>query len=191
MAGKKRRLPRNLISLVLALAIVTLFAVYLEQQHLGTDPAPVNRAASQHPDLILTNSASTRFGEDGQIRYRTRSVLVRRFPSTDIVRLEKPRITSYEGDRNAWYLTAEHGETLPGREVVRLMEDVILSNPESELEIKTSELSITPDKKYAQTDKPVTITGRGSITTGIGMEAFMMDERVKLLSDVRTHYEKR
>jgi lipopolysaccharide export system protein LptC len=182
-------MPNNLLSATLVIAIVVLFAVYWEEQRPNIKQAGANLSPSQNPDLVLHNTMSSRFGEDGQLKYEVRSIQAQRLPALDIIRLKKPRMTSYDDAKGHWYLSAEWGESRPKGEVLRLIEDVTITNPKTQLAIRTSELTITPDKKYAQTSKPVTIKDPGSTTTTVGLKAFLAEERIELLSNVKTHYE--
>jgi LPS export ABC transporter protein LptC len=44
------------------------------------------------------------------------------------------------------------------------------------------------DASYLTTGKPVKITTTESVTTAIGMNAYLNDEKVKLLKNVKTLY---
>ena len=58
-----------------------------------------------------------------------------------------------------------------------------------ELEIETRDVRVLPDTQYGETDKPVVIRTPGSVTTSIGMRAYMGQRRIELLSGVKTIYE--
>jgi len=55
-------------------------------------------------------------------------------------------------------------------------------------ELKTSVLYLEPSRRYAQTDKPVTITDAGSTINATGIKIFFDEQRIELLSTVVGNY---
>ena len=60
-----------------------------------------------------------------------------------------------------------------------------------DLDIWTERLKVLPDTEYAETSEPVTIRTPGSISTGVGMRAYLDETRFQLLSQVRTDVHRR
>ena len=58
-----------------------------------------------------------------------------------------------------------------------------------EYEIITSDLTIKPEEKFAQTKKAARITNQGTVTNTIGLKVVFKEGRVQLSDRVRTIYE--
>ncbi|MFT7491994.1 MAG: lipopolysaccharide export system protein LptC [Pseudohongiellaceae bacterium] len=58
-------------------------------------------------------------------------------------------------------------------------------------ELRTSVLYLEPSRRYAQTDKPVTIHDAGGVIKATGMKIFFNEQRVELLSAVIGRYSPR
>ena len=61
--------------------------------------------------------------------------------------------------------------------------------PSDELKVSTPLLVVYPEKDYAETDRPVTITEPRGRTEGVGMEAFLEEQRLVLLNEVYSRYD--
>ena len=57
--------------------------------------------------------------------------------------------------------------------------------------ITTSRLTVFPEKDYAQTRQPVRIEAANGVTTATGMNAYLNEGRMLLLSNVRGQHELR
>ena len=57
--------------------------------------------------------------------------------------------------------------------------------------LTTSRLSVFPEREYAETEQAVRIETVNGVTTANGMQAFLNDGRLLLLSNVRGQHEAR
>ena len=56
--------------------------------------------------------------------------------------------------------------------------------------LTTSYLHVIPNQDFAETDKPVTIADANTIINAVGLELNNKTQILRLLSQVKTHYEK-
>ena len=60
-----------------------------------------------------------------------------------------------------------------------------------DLDIRTGHLTVLTESEYGETTEPVTIRTPTSISSGVGMRAWLGETRFELLSQVRTHVDGR
>ena len=76
---------------------------------------------------------------------------------------------------------------------MRLRGEVTLARVGTEqdrpITLTTPALNVWPKKDYAETDQPVTVVSDGLRLDAVGMKAYIDDQRVEFLSQVRGRYE--
>ena len=94
-----------------------------------------------------------------------------------------------------WHVRSGHGRISADGKVVLLPGRVdIWRNDESgtrTLDIRTTDLEVSTESGYGETDEPVTIRTPASTSKGVGMRAWLDERRIELLSEVRTHVDGR
>ena len=112
----------------------------------------------------------------------------------NIARVTRPELRLYRGETRPWHVRSERGEVSPGGEEVELIDQVLVKHVDARerpLEITTSRMTVLPDKRYAQTRQAVRIVGANGATTATGMNAYLDEGRISLLSNVRGQHELR
>lgn len=101
-------------------------------------------------------------------------------PKMEVLLVGKPPVTisankSWAMDNNQFVFLQDN---------VRLMQLGAIGG--QSMEMISSEVRLSVAQQYAETDKPVTITGEGINISATGMKAYLREGRLELLSDVYT-----
>ncbi len=152
------------------------------------------------PDSIMWNFKRTDMDERGLPKARLMADLMRHYPLDDSIELERPVMEIYNEDGTPpWHVTADSGWLsgdgekllLYGRVYIwRNTTETTKDEAEKMIELITTDLSILLDEEYAETSNFVMILGRNYKVTAVGMQANFRKRNLKLLKDVRGHYEK-
>jgi len=145
----------------------------------------------------LTGVSTQQYDEQGRLAYSFTADRVSHFQmhpkrrsARDYTELEKPRLIMFRGNEDPWHLSAikgvSQGKTITLRGEVRIWRE---DQSGERAELSTSELVVTPEQQYAQTDKPVTISAPGSLTEAGGMKLNIKQDRWVLTSRVKGKYE--
>jgi len=178
-----------LIGLVVALALaVGYFNIRpssFDQQTLVID-------ASQ-PDFFMENTRILMLNEQGTPAYQLRSARATHQRDDDSTLLEQPNLLYYRaGEAHPWLLQAQQGVVTAGGEQVDMITDVLLQRQDPSAptaRMTTQALTLYPERDYAETAQSVRIESAGSETTATGMQVFLDDGRLELLSNVRGQHE--
>jgi len=107
--------------------------------------------------------------------------------------LESPVFRHVEGGKPEIEITANQALLTSGGEDAYFTGDVTVVREawkdDPELKAFTSFLHVIPDQDLAKTDKPVTLTEPHSIVTAVGLELNSATRVLKLLSNVKGHYD--
>jgi lipopolysaccharide export system protein LptC len=150
-----------------------------------------------YPTTYLVNARTRQFDEEGKLSYILEADKMAYFnksdPSKPDTLLEQPNITMFDQDnsRPPWKATANNAEGSEQQDELIMIGDVViqqrLDNGE-QTRLETTELTIKPNRRYAETDKPVIITDKTGVVRSTGVRIFFDDERIELLSNVSGNY---
>ena len=145
------------------------------------------------PDYYMDEFELTSLNLSGQPAHKLYADNMKHYAHDDSATLEQPHLVVFRGDDGFWDIRAESGRVLNGGESVLLKGEVIIlritpSGSEA-LQLYTSDLTVRPHAKYAETAAPVRIKDGRGVTTATGMRADLNQRRVELLSKVRGSYE--
>jgi lipopolysaccharide export system protein LptC len=147
------------------------------------------------PDFFMLNGRITQLGADGTPTYRLVTQRATHLVTDDSTRLEFPDLTYFRvGEPEPWTVTSVYGRVTEGGDQVLLHENVVLQQRipgVAPRRLTTSALTIYPSKDYAETDQDVRIDAARHVTTATGMQAYLNDGRLILLSNVRGQHEVR
>jgi len=145
------------------------------------------------PDLELEGALITQFRDTGALRYRLQSPNIRHFQSRTLTRLKSPDLEMHSEPNPPWKLTARRGTirnatTSPGEmeEEVILEENVTMAQhyPDGrEFQLLTPDITVYPDREYAETSRDVTITTHAGRTTAVGLKGDLDQGVVHLFSN--------
>lgn len=185
---------RNWLPLVIVVGLVTLglwFAESPPEQFLGKRPTPQQK--NQAADLVINGAKTRHFNQEGTLAYRVDAERITyfQFARRDRADLNEPRILFYQDKQPKWRTESRtgvahnNGERVVLRGKVRIEE---LPGPDS-IELRTQSITIKPREEYAETDKVVTISAGANRTTGKGLRAHLKEDKVEILSEVKSTYE--
>lgn len=150
---------------------------------------------NNHPDFFVKNIYAVEFNPNGEIYHTLKTPYLLHYPFQDTSYLTTPELLLYSQDRSKqpWNISARKGIARQGTKVINLIDNVIIHEPagvnNSNLTIRTSELTIYPATNLAQTDKPVTFIEPGIEVHSIGMNAYLKEKRVQLLNQAKGVYD--
>ncbi len=159
-----------------------------------SDPDTVGDSVSGDlPEFYMEKFSTTTMDENGRPKHTLTGERMTIYPN-QTKEVEQPHLIVYEENRPPWHATSERVEVSADDTLMVLYGDVRLwRNNEAgvlELEMETRQLSVFRDKDYAVTDEPVVIRTPSTKTTGTGMRVYKESRRLKLLSGVKTIYER-
>ena len=113
----------------------------------------------------------------------------------ETVVLSNPHYVLNRAEGEPWHVRSERGRVSADGAVVLLLGKAdIWRNGGSgapDLDIRTEHLTVLRESEYEETAEPVTIRMPASTSKGVGMRAYLDETRIELLSQVRTHVDRR
>ncbi|MCP5215878.1 MAG: LPS export ABC transporter periplasmic protein LptC [Pseudomonadales bacterium] len=181
------------LTFITLLSIISiLVAIAFEyQEKPDEEVATADRKQNAEPDFYLLNAKSVQFDESGKIRYRFNAQRLNHFPEGDYTLIETPDVTLFHNDGTPWYISARQGRITSGSESIKLWDQVVIlrGSQEEPLKMETRTLTIVPKKDIAKTEQDVVITNRAGRIDATGMIAYIDENRMELLSNVRVRHE--
>ncbi len=184
------RAIKNLFKLALVVAVAALFAHFWTtppERMLGDRIEP--DAQAPEADSFMRDSTTSRFDDNGELTYYLVAERTDFFLSDNRYELRQPEVEMVAEDGARHRGRANHGTVLGGGEEIRLDGDVVIWEHEpqdSGYELHTSLLWLYPERKYAETDRPVRLLSGQSTTDGIGLRAYLNEQRFEILNDVKS-----
>lgn len=180
-----------LLLVVMLISAGLWFSESPPEQLLGISPTPQqhDRAA----ELVIRDAKTRHFDGDGNLAYRVdaEQITYYQFKRRDRAVLAEPRMVFYQDDQPKWRTESRRGVAYNRGERIVLQEKVEIDELPTAggIKLETSSLTFFPDKEFAKTDKVVIIRSGLNSTTGKGMRAYLKENRVEILSDVKSSYD--
>ncbi|WP_335610086.1 LPS export ABC transporter periplasmic protein LptC [Halopseudomonas sp.] len=189
-------MPRYLLTGLLVLLGV---ALALSMGYWNIRPAsftPLTGDAEQaRPDFYIDNARIQALNEQGKTAYELTTSHAVHQVEDGSTHLQEPKLLFYRGEDPApWLLEADEGLVTEKGDRVDLQNNVLLQQElanQPARRLTTSALTLFPARDYAETDQDVKIEAAQSLTTATGMQLFLNDGRLQLLSKVRGQHEVR
>ena len=165
-----------------------LLSVYEQEVEPQFTPRPTLQS---EPDFYLNQFKATEYRTSGQVRYYFVADQAQHFPDGDYTLVERPDVTLYDERGLPWLTRAMKGRVTTNYETVKLWDQVVMQRdtPADPLELTTRAMTLFPQRDFAETEQAVLITSLNSRITGTGMKAYLDQERVELLDDVKVTHE--
>lgn len=161
-----------------------------------TDEAVIDASPSEvlsdEPDLYMEDAVITQYQDDGTLRYELASSRVRHYQDRDLTRLDTPDLQMHQTDHPPWSARADEGEiryqATRGNvleEVVYLHHNVYLEQTRGErfISLRSDDLTIYPQRQYAETDQAVMIDTNTGRTKAVGLAADLERSVLQLSSN--------
>lgn len=143
-------------------------------------------------DSFLTNLSVKEFSKDGQLIHYLQTPLMQHHPKTNTNLLRKPHLIITENNQAPWEIRAEKARAKKDH-TITLIHHVMIEQKASESKastlLKTEKMIYFPKEKRASTTQKVTIQQAKNHMQAVGMNAYLDDNKVELLSHVRGRYE--
>lgn len=164
----------------LLLALALSLDWMLRQSESVPTPSPSNE-----PDTYMLNASIMQYDDRGELQHEIKASRFTHFPVTDITAIFLPMISLTEKPgESPWEFRADEGRILtPNGEreqVVELWDNVHATRSGVSgraVSLRTENLTLYPDRDYAETDAKVHIRSRAGRTTAVGMKAFFNQDR--------------
>lgn len=183
-----RLIARYLLFLCLPLAIIMSISLCLHKK----PEHPTLHPASKKPDQFMIGVTATKFGETGALHSRLTSPDIRHYPQDNTALVLQPNITVFQDTSPPWHITAKRAQASHGLQVIHLYDNVKMHQAagadNQETTLLTQAMTFYPDRRFAETQKPVTLLQPHNRVDTVGMEVNMADGWVKLLSQARGVY---
>lgn len=155
-------------------------------------PAPVE---SREPVLTIERFQAIRMNVAGLREYVLEAPLLVQLAGQEGTRVQKLVMDWYQPDGRTreWRLRAENGWIAADQQQVRLEGEVVMTRTaesgKSPVTITTRDVLVRPTERYAETAAPALAVTPGGELRAIGVRAYLDQERLELLSQVRGFYE--
>lgn len=161
-----------------------------------TDEAAIDAAPSEvlpeESNLYLEDAVISQYQGDGTLRYELASSRIRHFENRNLTRLDTPDLQMYPTGNPPWSARADEGEIRyqetrgdSREEVIYLRRNVYLEQTRGErfISLTSEDLTIYPDRQYAETEQAVMIDTNTGRTKAVGLAADLERSVLELSSN--------
>ena len=145
-------------------------------------------------DFFAQGTHTLQFTETGTLYYELNSPRIEHTQNDDITVLLQPELLLFRGSELPWQITSERSEVSPEGKEVELIKNVRIERTDDKGRptiLTTEQLTYVPETEYAHTKLAVKIEAANSITTGVGMQTYLNESKMHLLSNVRGRHDVR
>lgn len=140
------------------------------------------------PDAYMYDIEYKQIAKNGQLKTKLHSPYLEHYPWHDSSKFIAPKITIYRSNQQPWIITANHGTSDHGADIINLVGDVRMHQAagahNQELTITTSQITINLKQKLAHTNQPLKLTRPGLLVTATGATANLATKQLRLLHNV-------
>ncbi len=151
-----------------------------------------NDTLSTTPDTIISELMIQQFNDKGEISHYLHTPVLYHIPLHNTHKLKTPHIIVTQLNHPSWEINAEHATAIGGGQEITFQSNVIIHQNKDEhreeTTLKTEELTYFPKSQLATTPKDIQITQAKNIVKSTGMNAYLSENRVQLLSNARGTY---
>jgi lipopolysaccharide export system protein LptC len=132
------------------------------------------------------------YNSDGHLTHFLKTSKMQHTPYQNTHYLTNPHIIVQNSDQKPWNIRSKYAQALYNGKQITFSKQVVIhqnkTDTTQETHLATEELTYFPESKFATTLKQVEFTQAGSIVTSIGMNAFLENNRIQLLSHAQGNY---
>jgi lipopolysaccharide export system protein LptC len=177
---------------VIMLLLLALLTGWLDTRVRQPD-SEAGPAAENDPNFFLEGYSAIRMNPDGTRRYELAGTRLTHLSEERGSTLDSPTLLYHDYERAPVTISADQAELEGGGENVYFRGNVTISRPafaaNPPLGVATDYLHVVPDREFAKTDHPVTMTEGNSTARSVGLEFDNKTGTIRLLSTVQAHYE--
>ncbi len=166
--------------LLVLFGCVAIIYLLRDTDEAASEAPPSEVRFSEQPNLFMEDAVVTQYQGDGTLKYELFSTRVRHFEDRNLTRLDTPNLQMHQTDNPPWSARADEGELTyeateedAEEEVIYLQQNVFLEQTRGKrfISLKSDDLTIYPDRRYAQTDQAVMIDTNAGRTKAVGLAA--------------------
>jgi lipopolysaccharide export system protein LptC len=150
------------------------------------------RVKTHVPDYYFTDATVTSLDLKGRPESELSAPRMVHHPDDDSIEIFTPHMRYFALNGPTWYAQADHADSPSGNKLVHLEGHVEITRPSPSggppLVIDTDTMTVDLDSNVASTDDPVQMTQGTSHMTGVGMDAYLNDNRLVMRTNVHSHY---
>ena len=178
----------------LALILVVIAGItYWALDKLTEDDLTKLSKLAHYPDYYMENFTTLTMNQDGKPKNRLYADYMAHYPDDNTSELHQPKMEIFRENKQPINVRSDRGWVTSNNDVILLSGNVYLHQNDDDgklkLELLAEDAKVLVDEKYAETDKPTTLISRKSTTTSVGMRAYLQEQRLEFLSNVRTTIE--
>ena len=178
--------------IALLLLVIAALSYWALQQLIEEEVVNLNKLA-HYPDFTMENFTTLTMNQQGLPKNRLVADFMAHYPDDDATELNNPELEIYRETDPATVVRSDKGWITANNEVILLYGNVYLHQNDidgiKQLEILADDAKVLVDKEYAETDKAVTVIRKRTVTNSVGMRAYMKEQRLEFLYNVRTTIE--
>lgn len=155
---------------------------------------PSNTQAKKTIDFFAQGTQTLQFTDAGTVQYEMNSPRIEHTQDDDITLLLQPDLLLFRGTDLPWHISSERSQVSPEGKEVELIKNVRIERTDEQGRptiLTTEQLTYVPETEYAHTQLAVKIEAANGITTGVGMQTYLNESKMRLLSNVRGRHEVR
>lgn len=177
---------------IVGVVLLGLALLVLQEDDPIRDTTATDLRGPEKPDGFVVNATFRAFDSEGRLKSRIRTRRAEQFRDEDRVTMERPRAMLMARNGAApWFVRSRTGLYRP--DVARLMlEDDVRARHSStrrgDVLIRSERMTLDNNERIVQTDAPVTLIDRSSLTHAVGMTGWIDERAVRLENDVRSRY---
>lgn len=178
----------------LALILVVIAAIsYWALDKLTEDDLAKLSKLAHYPDYYMENFTTITMNQDGKPKNKLYADYMAHYPDDNTSELHRPELEIFRENKQPIHVRSDLGWVTSNNEVILLKGNVYLYQNDDNGKLKTELLAedakVLVGEKYAETDNPTTLINGKSTTTAVGMRAYLQEQRLEFLSNVRTTIE--
>ena len=179
---------------VLLLILIIAFITYWLKIEVEKELLTKNNNVVSGPEFYLNNFNSVQTKKNGDVKFIIKAYKMEDFDYAEYAILKKPHFIRYKNSQPYSYIKSNIGKVISGGDEYLFSDNVVLTRVETkkkkQMKLFTDELDILPNIDIILTKKPVKIIQEPSIEIyGVGMKYDNKEGIVKLLSNVKVHYD--
>lgn len=182
--------------ITVAMAMLVLYAGYYLYENTplkqALNPPNIDPRERLEEDFYLSKAEVVSYNSQGKMNYQINAEQFNHFPHNDTTMILAPDMMLYR-DNGTSHIVAQYGKLLPGNEDLELWDDVVMISRslkgQQSGRLDTDFITLYSNQEIASTSRPVKIVTPTGATTAQGMKAYLQQDRIELLSNVRGIYE--
>jgi LPS export ABC transporter protein LptC len=179
---------------VLLLILIIAFITYWLKIEVEKELLIKNSKNGSGPTFYLKKFDSVQTKKNGDVKFTISAKNMKEFDYAEYAILSKPHFTRFKNSSPYSYIKSNAGKVISGGDEYLFSDNVILTRvatkKKKEMKLFTDQLDILPKMDIILTKKPVKIIQEPNIEIyGIGMKYDNKEGIVKLLSNVKVHYD--